>query len=62
MHTGQNSIALEYSLPQLERVGLSSVFMSLTLFVAIRAEGNSRLHREGSGWHRFWQSVVPFHK
>jgi hypothetical protein len=32
MHTGQNSIAPESSLPQLGQVRLSSVFMVLTAF------------------------------
>jgi hypothetical protein len=64
MHTGQNSIAPENSLPQLGQVRWGSVFMALT---TLQPQPEPQHHNTRTEWceigqHGPWQTVVPFHK
>jgi hypothetical protein len=64
MHTGQNSIAPENSLPQLGQVRWGSVFMVLT---AVQPQPEPKATRRSTEWcqiggHGSWQTVVLFHK
>jgi hypothetical protein len=64
MHTGQNSIAPESSLPQLGQVRWGSVLMSLT---ALQAQPQPKATPRSTDWreigqHGFWKTVVPFHR
>src|ERR1700693_1713235 len=64
MHTGQNSIAPESSLPQLGQVRCGSVFMDLT---ALQPQSEPKATPRSTEWceigqHGPWQSVVPLHK
>jgi hypothetical protein len=64
MHTGQNSIAPESSLPQLGQVCWGSVFMGLN---AVQPQSEPKATPRFTEWceigqHGPWQTVVPFHK
>jgi hypothetical protein len=64
MHTGQNFIAPENSLPQLGQVRWNSVLMALT---ALQPQPEPKIKPRATEWceigrHGHWQTVVPFHK
>jgi len=64
MHTGQNSIAPESSLPQLGQVRLGSVLMALT---ALQPQPQPKATPRSNEWceivqHSAWQTVVPSHE
>jgi hypothetical protein len=63
MHTGQNSIAPENSLPQLGQVRWMSALMGLTVLRRSEPKTTPRSTEWcESGQHGPWQTVVPFHK
>jgi hypothetical protein len=64
MHTGQNFIAPESSLPQLGQVRWGSVFMDLT---ALQPQSEQKAPPRSTEWcesskHSAWQTVVPLHE
>jgi hypothetical protein len=64
MHTGQNSIVPESSLPQLEQVRWGSVLMALT---ALQSQSEPKTRQHSTKWweidqHGTWQTVLPFQK
>ena len=64
MHTGQNSIAPERSLPQVGQVLLGSVLMDLT---ALQPQRERKATPRSTEWceigqHGAWKTIVPFHK
>jgi len=60
MHTGQNSIAPENSLPQLGQVRWGSLLMALA---ALQPQHHhARTEWCEIGQHGLWQTGVPLHK
>jgi hypothetical protein len=64
MQTGQNSIAPENSLSQIEQMRLSSVFIGLPVLLP---QSEPKATPRSTEWceigrHGPWHTVVPFHK
>jgi hypothetical protein len=64
MHTGQNSIAPENSLPQLGQVRWGSLLIGLT---ALQPQHKPKTTQRSTEWreidqHSAWHSVVPLHE
>src|SRR5208283_229388 len=64
VHTGQNSMAPESSVPQLGQVRLGSLFMGLP---TLQPQSERKATPRSTEWreigrHRPWQTVVPLHE